>query len=59
MDSEELTFNFKARLCFVAIVLCVGQPLPPIPLDPSLLCLPFRHKPLEVAYMTLSLFYGA
>ena len=36
-----------------------GQPLPPIPYDAYHLCIFVRHRTIEVAYTSISLFYGA
>ena len=33
--------------------------MPPIPLDPFRLCVFARHRPIEIAYTCLSLFFGA
>lgn len=35
-----------------------AQPLPAIPLDAYNLCVFYRHRPLEVAYTSVSLLYG-
>ena len=37
---------------------CVAQQLPPIPLEAYRLCVFYRHRTLEVAYTSISLFYG-
>lgn len=35
-----------------------AQPIPPIPVDAYRLCVFVRHRALEVAYTSISLFYG-
>ena len=37
---------------------CVAQQLPPIPLEAFRLCVHVRHRTLEMAYTSISLFYG-
>ena len=36
-----------------------AQPALPIPLDPYMMCIFVRHRPLEIGFATISLVYGA
>ena len=38
---------------------CAGQAFPPIPLDAYRLCIIVQHRPLEIAYTSVLLIYGA
>ena len=56
-DRETLLIWSAYSLCSAGAR--VAQPLPAIPLDAYHLCVFYRHRALEVAYTSISLFYGA
>ena len=53
------SLGVRSAILFLSVRVCIGQPLPPIPYDAYHLCIFVRHRALEIAYTSISLFYGA
>jgi len=51
------TSQLALGMCLVALAAGKSQPLPPIPYDAYHLCIFVRHRTLEVAYTSISLFF--
>ena len=54
--SDQIDCSYSKTLTHSAV--CAGLQIPSLPLDTSHLCVFYRHRPLEIAYTSISLLYG-